>query len=166
MLRLTSALDHEVFKPLWWRLVMLKENPANNFHPFALPAMQKACLKYQHTSTTVWLWWLNLVVILASLVIPAYCSCVGCSVILGHFHAVLPGWHWTSVFVPVLKDLYLWLQPQLHEAADEIPVDFSRAWHFPLVASFMPVFIHLCFCAQLSSLTLPPSLILKDDKGV
>lgn len=118
VLRLTSALDHEVFKPLWWRLAMLKENPAHNFHPFVLPALQKACLKYQHTSTTVWLWWLNLAVILASLVIPAHCSRIGCSSILGHFHAMLPGWRWASVFVPVLKDLCLWLQPQFHEAAD------------------------------------------------
>lgn len=66
VLRLTSALDHEVSKPLWWRLVLLmmhKWYPTNNFHTsFVFPAMQKTCLKYQHPSTTVWLWWLNLAV--------------------------------------------------------------------------------------------------------
>lgn len=87
-LRLTSALDHEVSRPLWWRLVQLmmhKWYPTNNFHTsFVFPAMQKTCLKYQHPSTTVWLWWVNLAIALASLVIPAHHSCVACSSQQGH----------------------------------------------------------------------------------
>lgn len=104
-LRLTSALDHEVSKPLWWRLVLLmmhKQCPTNNFHTsFVFPAMQKTCLKYQHPSTTVWLWWLNLAIALASLVIPAHHSCIVCASWWGHSHARLLCWQWVSVFVPV-----------------------------------------------------------------
>lgn len=104
-LRLTFALDHEVSKPLWWRLVLLmmhKRYATNNFHTsLAFPAMQKTCLKYQHPSTTVWLWWLNLAIALASLVIPAHHSCIVFSSWQGHSHAWLPCWQRVSVFVPV-----------------------------------------------------------------
>lgn len=85
VLRLNSAPDQEASKPLWWRLMIHQGYPTNNFHiSFVFPAAQKTCLKYHHPSTTVCLWWLNLAVAPASLVIPARRSRVACSSPQGH----------------------------------------------------------------------------------